>query len=101
MSMKVPSFEFTEVRDAIGWLRRSDFTVYLADTDESVSYREADYRGRTALVVGSERYGVSPPWYEAGFARIGIPMLGAADSLNVSVSASVLLYEARARKSGW
>jgi RNA methyltransferase, TrmH family len=101
MSMKVPSFEFAEVSAAIEWLRRSNCTVYLADTDESVNYRHADYRGRTALVIGSERYGVSRPWYEAGFERVGIPMLGAADSLNVSVSASVLLYEARARKDGW
>ena len=77
------------------------FTVYLADTDDSISYRQADYSGRTALVVGSERYGISPPWYEQGFGRIGIPMLGAADSLNVSVSASVLLYEAApARTAG-
>ncbi len=101
MSMKVPSFEFAEVSDAIAWLRRSECTVYLADTDDSANYRQADYAGRTALVIGSERYGISAPWYEAGFQRIGIPMLGAADSLNVSVSASVLLYEARARKSGW
>jgi TrmH family RNA methyltransferase len=101
MSMKVPSLEFAEIGAAIDWLLRSDVTVYLADTDESTSYRQADYSGRTALVVGSERYGISPPWYEHGFGRIGIPMLGSADSLNVSVSASVLLYEARARKNGW
>lgn len=101
MNMKVPSLEFGEISDAIGWLAGSQFTVYLADTDDSISYRQADYSGRTALVVGSERYGISPPWYEQGFGRIGIPMLGAADSLNVSVSASVLLYEARARKNGW
>ena len=101
MNMKVPSFEFAETADAISWLRRCDFAVYLADTDESMNYRQADYRGRTALVIGSERYGVSAPWYEAGFERIGIPMRGSADSLNVSVSASVLLYEARARKNGW
>jgi TrmH family RNA methyltransferase len=54
-----------------------------------------------ALVVGSERYGISPGWYEHGFERVAVPMLGTADSLNVSVSASVLLYEARARQSGW
>jgi RNA methyltransferase, TrmH family len=101
MSMKVPSLEFAEISDAIGWLARNNFTVYLADTDNSINYRQADYQGRTAIVVGSERYGISPPWYEQGFQRIGIPMLGAADSLNVSVSASVLLYEARARKNSW
>jgi TrmH family RNA methyltransferase len=60
-----------------------------------------DYSGRVALVVGSERYGISPGWYEHGFERVAVPMLGTADSLNVSVSASVLLYEARARQSGW
>lgn len=101
MSVKVPSVEFEDTLDAIAWLRDRDVTVYLADTDESTSYRRSDYRGRTALVVGSERYGVSQPWYDAGFARIGIPMLGSADSLNVAVSASVLLYEARARKNRW
>jgi len=101
MSMKVPSVEFADIADAVGWLRRNHFTVYLADTDESISYRQADYAGRTALVVGSERYGISPPWYAEGFSRIGIPMLGSADSLNVAVSASILLYEARARKDGW
>jgi RNA methyltransferase, TrmH family len=100
-SVKVPAVEFDEVGEAIEWLAGNDFTVYLADTDQSANYRGCDYSGRTALVVGSERYGISPAWYGAGFRRIGIPMLGSADSLNVAVSASILLYEARARKSGW
>lgn len=101
MNMKVPSLEFAETGDAIGWLAGNSFTVYLADTEDSINYRQADYRGRTALVVGSERYGISPPWYQHGFQRVGVPMLGSADSLNVAVSASVLLYEARARKNSW
>ncbi len=101
MNMKVPSLEFAETGDAIGWLAGNNFTVYLADTEDSINYRQADFRGRTALVVGSERYGISPPWYREGFQRIGVPMLGSADSLNVAVSASVLLYEARARKDNW
>lgn len=101
MSMKVPSFEFEEVADAISWLKRSRFNVLITDTEESANYRRCDYRGRTALVVGSERYGVSQPWYDAGFPRIGIPMLGSADSLNVAISASVMLYEARAQKDRW
>ena len=73
----------------------------LAETGGPVSYRDADYSGRTALVVGSERYGLAPAWQAEGFSKISVPMLGTADSLNVSVSASVLLYEARARKNGW
>jgi RNA methyltransferase, TrmH family len=101
MSLAVPHIEFEDTADAITWLKRHRFTVYLADTDESVNYRQMDYQGRTAIVVGSERYGISKPWYEHGFRCVGVPMLGNADSLNVSVSASILLYEARAHKEGW
>lgn len=101
MSVRVPHIEFEETSEAIGWLKSHRFTVHLADTDESVNYRALDYSGRTALVVGSERYGITRPWYEHGFARVGVPMLGYADSLNVSVSASILLYEARAHKNRW
>lgn len=99
--LTVPTIEFASVDDAAGWLDERGFTVLLADTDEAVNYRRADYSGRTALVVGSERYGVSKPWYGRGYPRVAVPMLGAGDSLNVSVSASILLYEARARKSSW
>jgi TrmH family RNA methyltransferase len=99
--LTVPSVEFGQPAEAIDWLRGRGFRVLLADTDEAVSYRRVDYRGRVALVVGSERYGISKPWSEHGFDRVAVPMLGTADSLNVSVSASVLLYEARARQDGW
>ena len=101
MSIKVPSLDFEDPEDAVAWLKRNRFTVYIADAEDAVNYRRLDYRGRTALVLGSERYGVSQTWYDAGFQRVGIPMLGSADSLNVSVSASILLYEARAHKNRW
>lgn len=101
MSLVVPHVEFDETDKAIAWLKDNEFTVYLADTDDSVNYRQVDYGGRTAIVVGSERYGISKPWYEHGFQCVGVPMLGHADSLNVSVSASILLYEARARVAQW
>lgn len=99
--LTVPSVEFERPAEAISWLRGAGFRVLLADTDDAVHYRSADYSGRVALVVGSERYGIAKPWYEHGFARVAVPMLGAADSLNVSVSASVLLYEARAWQDDW
>jgi tRNA G18 (ribose-2'-O)-methylase SpoU len=99
--LTVPSIEFADPAEAIGWLRANRFTVYLADTEDARNYRTVDYRGRVAFVVGSERYGISRPWYEPGFERVYVPMLGRADSLNVSVSASVLLYEARAQQERW
>ena len=52
-------------------------------------------------MLGAERYGIPKAWYEAKHRQVYVPMLGAADSLNVSISAAVLLYEARAQKEGW
>jgi len=102
MNLRVPIVEFDEPSEAADWLVRHGFTVYLATTGpDAVAYRDVDFRGRVALVVGNERTGISRPWFEHDFARVTVPMLGAADSLNVSVSASILLYEARARAAGW
>ena len=96
MSLSMPTVDFDEVTEAIDWLAEHDFKVYLADTESAVDYRKADYTGRVAIVVSSERYGISRPWYERGYGAVCIPMLGRSDSLNVSISASILLYEARA-----
>ena len=101
MSVVVPHVEFGVVEDAVEWLTRNRFAVFLADTDDSVNYCRANWADRAAIVVGSERYGISPEWYKHGFTAVGVPMLGRADSLNVSVSASVLLYEARAHQADW
>lgn len=104
MSLKVPHLEFPNPSDAIQWLKMNKVTVYLADTDdsdESLNYHQVDYHGRTAIVLGSERFGLSSDWYEHEFLRVRIPMLGRSDSLNLSVAASILLYEARACKQGW
>src|SRR6266545_4422952 len=75
--------------------------VLLADTGGSRHYRTHDYAGRTALVVGNERKGISREWYREGVEAVSIPMLGLTDSLNVAISASLLLYEARAHKDRW
>lgn len=102
MLLTVPIVDFDDDRDAVAWLKAEGFDVFLAGTEDAVGYRSVPYEGRrTAIVVGSERKGLSPAWESGGFRHIAIPMLGVADSLNVSIAASVLLYEARARKAGW
>ena len=102
MLLTVPIVDFDDDRDAVDWLTAEGFDVFLAGTDDAVGYRAVPYQGRrTAIVVGSERKGLSPAWESGSFRHIAIPMLGVADSLNVSIAASVLLYEARARKAGW
>ena len=102
MMLTVPIIEFTQPEQAADWLAENDFDVYLADTDDARNYRSLRYRDRrTAFVLGAERYGIPKAWYRPGFGRVFVPMLGAADSLNVSISAAVLLYEARAQKENW
>ena len=88
--------------DAVSWLRQRRFDVYLADTEGAENYRSVSYAGRrAAFVLGAERYGIANAWAQPDFQRVCVPMLGHADSLNVSVSAAVLLYEARAQQDGW
>lgn len=102
MVLTVPIVEFEHPEDAIGWLLRNRFDVYLADTEDAENYRQHRYKDRrTAFVLGAEKYGIPKAWYRPEFARTFVPMLGQADSLNVSISAAVLLYEARAQKEGW
>lgn len=96
-SLTVPVVE-AGVDEAIDWLRAHGYRIVCADTDASVSYRGADYRGRVALVMGSERYGISREWHEAEDVRVRIPMAGRVDSLNVGNAAVLLLYEAFAQQ---
>lgn len=95
----VPVIEADEAT-ADAWLRRHGFEVLLADTDDSVSYHQLDFRQRrTAFVLGAERYGLSRAWRDSGHQRVKIPMHGRMDSLNVSTSAAVLMFHARGLKT--
>jgi TrmH family RNA methyltransferase len=96
-SLTVPVIE-AEPGDAVAWLRANRFRIVCTDTDGDVSYRRADYSGRVAVVMGSERYGISAPWHEAEDVRVSIPMAGRVDSLNVGNAAVLVLYEAFARQ---
>lgn len=80
--------------DAIEWLRSRDVSIAVSTPDAGLIYTEADLTERCALILGSESHGAGDEWIEAADIRITIPMLGVADSLNVSASASILAYEA-------
>ena len=78
----------------LDWLRRQQLDIYAARVDGAASYADVDLTGRVAIVVGSEAQGLSPVWYADDITTIKLPMMGTVDSLNVSATASVLLYEA-------
>lgn len=79
---------------AIDWLKANDIRIFTAQLQDSQLYYNANMAQPCAIVMGSEADGLSPIWRKAADARIRIPMLGISDSLNVSVSAAVLCYEA-------
>ena len=92
--LSVPFFDFESVASCRAWLASNGFTVYLADTRAKLYYYDEPFGKKTALVMGSERYGISREWYDGNYQMIAIPMEGSCDSLNVGVAATVLAYEA-------
>ncbi len=99
MNLRVPVIEFAEPADAARWLRDRHFAVFLATVSpDATPYQQVRFGRRTAVVVGNERKGITPPWFEHAVDKITIPMHGRADSLNVAVSASILMYGIRERR---
>lgn len=86
--------------ETIDWLKTNGIKIYTAQLQDSEWYYETDMKGGTAIVMGTEATGLTDVWRKAADAHIKIPMLGKLDSLNVSVSAAILMFEAvRQRKS--
>ena len=86
--------------EAIAFLKSRGIRILTAQLQDSELYYDTDMKGGTALVMGTESTGLSERWREAADAHIRIPMLGIADSLNVSVSAAILLFEAVRQRQG-
>lgn len=80
--------------EAISFLKERNFKILTAQLQDSDLYYDSDMTGPTAIVMGTESTGLSDLWRKAASAHIRIPMLGKLDSLNVSVSAAILLFEA-------
>ena len=87
--------------EAIAFLKARGIRILTAQLQDSSLYYDCDMTVGTALVMGTEATGLTDAWREAADAHIRIPMLGRLDSLNVSVSAAILLFEAvRQRQNG-
>lgn len=80
--------------EAIAWLKNNGIKIYTAQLQDSEWYYDTDMKGGTAIVMGTEATGLTDVWRKAADAHIKIPMLGRLDSLNVSVSAAILMFEA-------
>lgn len=76
------------------WLRKKNIKIVSTTPDTEVIYTNTDLTGPVAIVMGSEQYGLADFWLKECDAPVRIPMKGQADSLNVAVSAALLVYEA-------
>ena len=80
--------------ETIDWLKSKGIRIYTAQLQDSEWYYDTDMKEGTAIVMGTEATGLTDIWRTAADAHIKIPMLGRLDSLNVSVSAAILMFEA-------
>lgn len=80
--------------ETISWLKANGIRIYTAQLQDSEWYYDTDMKDGTAIVMGTEATGLTEVWRKAADAHIKIPMLGKLDSLNVSVSAAILMFEA-------
>ena len=81
-------------QECIAFLKERGIRILTAQLQDSYEYYDYDMRPATAIVMGTESTGLTQQWREAADAHIRIPMLGRLDSLNVSVSAAILMFEA-------
>ena len=81
-------------QECIAFLKERGICILTAQLQDSYDYYDYDMRQATAIVMGTESTGLTQQWRDAADAHIRIPMLGRLDSLNVSVSAAILMYEA-------
>ena len=87
------------LENAIAQLQQKDIKIYAAHlSDRAVDYRSIDYTKPTAILMGAEKHGVSDLAANLVDGHIMIPMLGMVESLNVSVAAAVILFEAQRQR---
>jgi TrmH family RNA methyltransferase len=84
--------------ETLAWLIGHGIRPVAARVDAPAAYTDVDLRGPLAIVLGSEAGGLSAVWTDPTVVPVAIPMHGIADSLNVSIAAAVLLYEARRQR---
>jgi len=88
----------SSTKKAIGWLKDSGIRIFCTHLQAAIPYHKTDFTSPSAIVMGTEDTGISEEWAQASDANIIIPMSGAADSMNVSASAAVIIFEARRQR---
>jgi RNA methyltransferase, TrmH family len=85
--------------EIIAYLQQNNIAIFCATLQDSASYHTQNFTQPTAIVVGTEATGLSNEWRNASTKNIIIPMQGEIDSMNVSVAAAVLIFEAKRQRN--
>ena len=85
--------------EVIAFLKTYNFNIFSAILQESKPYHTQDYTLPTAIIVGTEETGLTQEWRDAATQNISIPMQGVIDSMNVSVAAGILIFEAKRQRN--
>ncbi|MDA3923759.1 MAG: RNA methyltransferase [Kiritimatiellae bacterium] len=89
----VPVVEST-TEETLAFLKKGSFRILAATPHAAALHSEVDLTGNIAIAIGTEQYGLTERWMKQAELRVRIPMLGLADSLNVSSATTILLFEA-------
>ena len=84
--------------EIISFLKNHKISIYTAALQASKTYSEIDFTSSSAIVVGTEATGLSKEWIDNSTQNIIIPMSGEIDSMNVSVAAGILIFEAKRQR---
>lgn len=87
-----------DTEEIIAFLKENHIDIYSATLQAAENYHNCDFTKNTALVVGTEATGLSQPWRDQSTQNIIIPMQGEIDSMNVSVAAGILIFEAKRQR---
>lgn len=92
--LHIPVCRVRTIAEAVDYLRQSGLLVAGATEKGAIPYTEADFTGPTAIIMGAEDTGISPDVLRRCDTLAAIPIIGHIGSLNVSVAAGVMMYEA-------
>lgn len=85
--------------EIFAWLKKNNIAIVSATPMADTLYTDVDLTGGIAIVVGTEQYGLTDRWMDEADLQVNIPMNGVADSLNVAMATTLLLYEALRQRS--
>jgi TrmH family RNA methyltransferase len=94
----VPTIEISN-ENALSALRKSNIKLVAATPHAKTEFTEQDLRGPLAIIVGTENEGLTDFWLNEADIKVKIPMLGKVNSLNVSIAAALIVYEARRQRN--